>query len=293
MSILTPTKIVGSWLTILAAQAVWAQATPAPPGAADSGTLEEIVITAQRRSENLQTVPIAATALAGDQLESKAVVRLSDLQFVAPSLSVTDAGLTQSINIRGIGLASGSPAVANGVAEYVDGLFQPPIVTTNSFYDVANIEVLRGPQGTLVGSNSTGGAIFINTQNPKLGAVEGYGELSYGNYQARTAQGAINLPLGDTLAFRAAGSYTDHDSFYNSVGPVHTDAGMLDEKSGRLSMRWKPGAFQALAKVEYTDRKTPAATLIDPYPEPSTLRSHLPEISICLTTVPRKTMNAA
>jgi iron complex outermembrane receptor protein len=256
MSISTRSSIVASLLTILATPTVWAQSTPAPPAAADSGTLEEIVITAQRRSENLQTVPIAVTALSGDQLENKAVVRLSDLQFVAPSLSVTDAGLTQSINIRGIGLASGSPAVANGVAEYVDGLFQPPIVTTNSFYDVANIEVLRGPQGTLVGSNSTGGAIFINTQSPKLNVVEGYGELSYGNYESRTAQGAINLPLGDTLAFRAAGNYTDHDTFYNSVGPAHTNAGMLDEKSGRLSVLWKPGDFQALAKVEYTDRNT-------------------------------------
>ena len=90
-------------------------------------TLQEIVITSQRRAENLQDVPIAATALAGDQLEGKAVVRLSDLQFASPGVSITDAGLTQSINIRGIGLASGSPAVANGVATYVDGLFQPPI----------------------------------------------------------------------------------------------------------------------------------------------------------------------
>jgi iron complex outermembrane recepter protein len=173
-----------------------------------------------------------------------------------PSLSITDAGLTQNINIRGIGLASGSPAVANGVAEYVDGLFQPPIVTSNSFYDVANIEVLRGPQGTLVGSNSTGGAIFITNHNPVLNEVSGYGEVGYGNYDATTAQGAINIPLTDTLAVRVAGNYTAHNSYYNSFGPVHTDAGKLDEKSGRFSVLWKPGDFQLLAKVEYTDRNT-------------------------------------
>jgi iron complex outermembrane receptor protein len=244
---------IAACFSLVAAQAAVAQQASGP---ADSGALEEIVITAQRRTENLQTVPIAATALAGDQLESKAVVRLSDLQLVAPSLSVTDAGLTQSINIRGIGLASGSPAVANGVAEYVDGLFQPPIVTTNSFYDVANIEVLRGPQGTLVGSNSTGGAIFINTQNPKLGVLDGYGELAYGNYDSRSAQGAVNLPIGDTFAIRAAGNYSAHDSFYDSIGPVRSDAGGLIEKSGRLSALWKPGDLQLLAKIEYTDRNT-------------------------------------
>lgn len=218
--------------------------------------LEEITITSQRRVENLQDVPIAVTAMSGDQLAGKAVVRLSDLQFASPALSITDAGLTQSINIRGIGLASGSPAVANGVATYVDGLFQPPIVTTNKFYDIASVEVLRGPQGTLVGSNSTGGAIFINTQNPVLNQFGGYGEVSAGNYNEATVQGAVNLPVGDTFAFRAAGDYASRRSFYDSVGPAYTDAGDLEERSGRLSLLWKPGAFQALGKIEYTNRNT-------------------------------------
>ncbi len=218
--------------------------------------LEEITITSQRRVENLQDVPIAVTAMSGDQLAGKAVVRLSDLQFASPALSITDAGLTQSVNIRGIGLASGSPAVANGVATYVDGLFQPPIVTTNKFYDIASVEVLRGPQGTLVGSNSTGGAIFINTQNPILNQFGGYAEISAGNYNEATVQGAVNLPIGDTFAFRAAGDYASRASFYDSVGPAHTDAADLEERSGRLSLLWKPGAFQALGKIEYTNRNT-------------------------------------
>jgi iron complex outermembrane receptor protein len=140
----------------------------------DTGTLQEIVITAQRRSENLQTVPIAVTALQGDELKSKSVLSVADLQNESPSLSISNSGLTNAVNIRGIGLASGNPNVGNGVATYQDGLFQPPIVTTNQFYDIADIEVLRGPQGTLVGSNSTGGAIIINSQNPKIGEDGGY-----------------------------------------------------------------------------------------------------------------------
>ena len=239
----------GFSVTVQAQNTDQSQATAEP-------VLEEITITSQRRVENLQDVPIAATAISGDQLEGKAVVRLSDLQFASPALSVTDAGLTQSVNIRGIGLASGSPAVANGVATYVDGLFQPPIVTTNRFYDIASVEVLRGPQGTLVGSNSTGGAIFINTQNPILNQFGGYEEISAGNYNEATAQGAVNLPVGDTFAFRAAGEYASRSSFYDSVGPAYTDAGDLEERSGRLSLLWKPGAFQALGKIEYTNRNT-------------------------------------
>ena len=156
-------------LAISAAAAFPASAQSAPDSADQEKAKEappEIIVTAERREENLQDVPIAATALTGDQLDGKAVQSLEDLQYAAPSVSITDQGLTQSVNLRGIGIASGSPAVANGVATYIDGIFQPPIVTSSSFYDIGSIEVLRGPQGTLVGSNSTGGAIFINTANP-------------------------------------------------------------------------------------------------------------------------------
>jgi iron complex outermembrane receptor protein len=218
--------------------------------------LQEVTITAQRRTENLQTVPIAATAIQGSELQSRAVTQISDLQYAAPSLSIGTSGLTNSVNIRGVGLASGNPNVANGVATYYDGLFQPPIVTTNQFYDLADVEVLRGPQGTLVGSNSTGGAIFINTQNPKLSQTEGYADLSGGNYNTVGFQGAVNLPVGDVLAVRLAAETSQHESFYRSIGPTYNDAGSLYEKAARLGILYKPGNFQALAKIEYTDRNT-------------------------------------
>jgi hypothetical protein len=83
--------------------------------------------------------------------------------------------------------------VANGVAVYADGLFQPPIVTTNQFYDIADIEVLRGPQGTLVGSNSTGGAIFINSQSPKIGVTDGYVRVGGGNYGEVSTDAAVTI----------------------------------------------------------------------------------------------------
>src|SRR3569833_698910 len=235
---------------------IYAQSAAPAPQSAGEPVLEEVTITSQRRVEKLQDVPIAATALAGDQLEGKGVARLADLQFASPALTITDAGLTQSINIRGIGLASGSPAVANGVATYVKGLFQPPIVTTNRFYDIASVEVLRGPQGTLVGSNSTGGAIFINSQNPVLNEWGGYGEATAGNYKDAEAEGAVNLPISKTKAARVAGTYASRASFYDSVGPTYTNAGRLQEASGRLSLLWKTGDFQALGKVEYANRNT-------------------------------------
>jgi len=222
----------------------------------EAETLGDIIVTAQRREENLQDVPIAATALSGDQLEGKAIQSLEDLQYAAPAVSITDQGLTQSVNLRGIGIASGSPAVANGVATYIDGIFQPPIVTSSSFYDIGSIEVLRGPQGTLVGSNSTGGAIFINTANPNTRGIEGYAKAHYGSYDAYGVEGALNMPLGDTFAVRAAGFTRWRDSYYTDIGPYHNEPDSLDEQAGRIGVLFQPANFRALAKVEWVDKNT-------------------------------------
>jgi len=219
--------------------------------------IDEVVVTAQKRNENIQDVPIAMTALSAEDLVGKAVTKSSDLQYAAPSLTVTDAGLTQSVNIRGIGLSSGSPNAANGVAYYVDGLFQPPIVQTGSFYDVADIEVLRGPQGTFVGSNSTGGAIFVKSQDPSTKSFNGYGEVSGGNYGAVGFQGAVNMPISDDWAIRAAINDQNHDSYYTDLGPDHNKPASLVEGAGRLGVLWHPTEdFQAVFKVEAVDRDT-------------------------------------
>jgi iron complex outermembrane receptor protein len=257
--------LLGSVASLCAYPApAWAQAgsqdAGPPPAAGEAPDAPDgfgaIIVTAQRRAENLQDLPIAASAFAGDQLDEKAITSVADLQFAAPSLSVTDAGETQSVNIRGIGIASNSPNVSNGVATYIDGLFQPPIVTSIPFYDISTIEVLRGPQGTLVGNNSTGGAIFINSQNPRLGSVEGYAQAGYGSYDLYEAEGAVNLPVGDTFAVRAAGFYRDRDSYYEDVGPFANDAGKLEELGARIGALWEPGAFRALAKLQWHEQDT-------------------------------------
>lgn len=227
-----------------------AQSTNKPSSKSDG--VVEVVVTAQKRSESVQTVPIAITAFSGNKLADKAVSTLTDLQFAAPSLSVENAGLTQSVNIRGIGLSSGSPNAANGVATYVDGLFQPPIVSGGSYYDIADIEVLRGPQGTFVGSNSTGGAIFVNTQSPKLNNFGGYAELGGGSYSASLAQGAINIPIGSKLAVRVAINSDKHDSYYTDQGPYHNQPGKLDELADRVGILWQPASFYS-ATVKWSN----------------------------------------
>lgn len=218
---------------------------------------DEIIVTAQKRSENVQNVPAAITAISGNALQDRAVARLDDLQTVAPSLTVATSGVTQSVNIRGVGLASGNASASNGVATYIDGMFQPPVVTTNSFFDIASVEVFRGPQGTFVGSNSTGGALFVNSRNPDMGGVNGYAQLTAGSYSRIGGEGAVNLPVSETFAMRAAAYYMKRDSFFTNGAGLTSRPGRLAELGVRFSALWKPsGNFSALLKIENSAKDT-------------------------------------
>jgi iron complex outermembrane recepter protein len=229
-----------------------------------SDALAEIIVTAERRAENVQTTPIAVTVLSQDELVQKGVMQMSDLQTASPSLSVTPAGLTANVNIRGIGLDSGSPSVVPGVASYRDGLWQPPILTTDSFYDVGSVEILRGPQGTFVGSNSTGGAIFINSRSPDFNGLHGDLQAEMGNYSDWGLQGAVNLPIDDQWAARVAMDLHERDSFFTNTGSQLTaipqqfsPPGALDEKNVRFGLRGKPSDdLDILFKVEVNDKST-------------------------------------
>lgn len=248
--ILRSLLLTGAVVSGVHSQAAWAadaEQSAAPP---------EIVVTAQRRTESVQKVSIAVTALSGDQLQDKAVAVQRDLQNVAPGITITKTGLTESINIRGIGLSSGSPQVANGVATYVDGLFQPPVAQSFGFYDIKSVEVLRGPQGTLVGSNSTGGAVFINSARPELGKLGGMVNLLYGSYDHLRGDGAINLPIGENLAIRFATNQEKRDSYYTDLGPNKNRPDRLSEQDERLGILYKSGGFSAYLKAEFNAKET-------------------------------------
>jgi iron complex outermembrane receptor protein len=212
------------------------------------------VVTAQKRASSLQTTSLAMTALSGDTLKDKAVVNLEGLTTASPSFSFANQGPTAAVNIRGIGLGVSSPNVAPGVPIYRDGLLAPTLLTNEPFLDVGSVEVLRGPQGTLVGANSTGGAVFINTVNPKIGAYEGYAEVEAGSYHKLHASGALNIPVSDTFALRAAGSFEHRDSYWTNLQPNLTAVapGAVRQYALRLSALYQPNEhFSALLKVNY------------------------------------------
>jgi iron complex outermembrane receptor protein len=233
----------------------------APP--TNPSSVAEVVVTAQRRSENIQTTPIAITALSGQQLENRNVRDMTDLQFVAPALSLSESAFQENINIRGIGLNVVSPTVVSGVAVYRDGLFYPgSIVADEPYYDIADVEVLRGPQGTFVGQNSTGGAILTTSRDPNFDGLHGFLEAQGGNYADLRVQGSLNLPITDTLVARVAIYHESRDSFYTDIGDSSLQPGRIDQTAGRLSLLWKPNdALSVLFKTALNQNTT------DGYPE--------------------------
>lgn len=239
----------------LSPSAAFAQASS---DAADA-VLEELVVTAERRTVSLQQTSIAASALSSADLEKKSVENVSDLQRATPSLSIIEQGFNKSLNIRGIGLAVVSPAVVPGVATYRDGVFLPTQTTYGEpFFDIQSVEVLRGPQGTFVGQNSTGGGIFINSKSPTIGdGVNGDVSLGIGNYQNVLLRGAVNLPISDTLAARVAFNAEQKDSFYDNLGSSTVEPGRVNMSNLRLGLLWTPTeSLSVLFKTQYNKSST-------------------------------------
>jgi iron complex outermembrane receptor protein len=184
-----------------------------------SATLEEIVVTASKFNEDVMHAPVAVTAINGDDVVNDHITSWSDLQNFVPGLSIQVTGGGTTFNIRGVGDAFNNPNIAQGVPVYRDGSLVPLGIGDEPLWDLANVQVLRGPQGTLTGANSVGGAIFINETDPKLNDTSGYMQVTGSNYHHLQAQGAVSLPASDTLAFRV-GAYIDRrDSFSKNATP--------------------------------------------------------------------------
>ncbi|MEG3124117.1 TonB-dependent receptor [Sphingomonas sp. GB1N7] len=256
----------GFWLSVSAAAlisagmtsgAAHAQNAPTTdPTAAATGSddrSQEIVVTAERRSTSLQRSGVAASVLTGEDLVRKSINTVEQLQFATPSLTVNTSGQANSFNIRGIGKTEITSSVGVGVVTYRDGVATfPGYFQTEPYYDLASVEVLRGPQGTFAGGNATGGAVFITETNPTTDRVKGYALAQYGNYNDAKVQGAINLPISDTLALRFAGNYERRDTFFKVTGPWTGNPGDLDSISGRASLLWQPDTHvRLLIKGDY------------------------------------------
>ena len=205
-----------------------AQTTPATPAVADPAPqsgLGDIIVTATKRDENLQRVPVAITAITSEQLTKQGVFSTSDLNNSIPNLQVSSAyGETQpNFTVRGIGVGTEyNSNSASPVGIYVDEVYQSFRASHGQqLYDLRQVEVVRGPQGTLFGRNTTGGAINFITRKPDLHGSNGYATVGYGSFNRRSFEGAVEVtPVEDILGIRIAGNYVNSDPYVKNVQPV-------------------------------------------------------------------------
>lgn len=216
--------------------------------------LETIVITAERRDRDLQTTSISASVLTGDELMNSGINNIDQLQFATPAAVVNNFGQGIDFNIRGIGKAEHNTQTATGVITYRDGVATfPGYFTGEPYYDIASVEVLRGPQGTFVGQNATGGAVFVRSKDPVIGGdVEGYVQTVFGSHNHFGLQGAVSLPISDTLAARIAFNTDERDSFWDISGPYPGSHPDFETRSARVTLLWEPvEALSVSFKTDY------------------------------------------
>ena len=225
--------------------------------AQDDFYLEEITVTAQKREQSMQDVPVAVTAWSGDKLIDYGVTDVFDLQQTAPGLVVDNSQdlTTSNFAIRGIGTSGQNFGLEPSVGLYVDGVYRSRQgALVNELVDIEQVEVLRGPQGTLFGRNSSSGAVLINTVAPSH-ETGGFFELTYGNLDLFTANGAFGGSLvEDVLAVRVTGFTTNRDGHVDAVGLGDDVINDRDRKGGRAQFLFTPTADLSLrVNLDYAE----------------------------------------
>ncbi len=219
----------------LPAAAQQASAPGLAPGPAHQGGIEDITVTASRRVQNVQKTALAIQAVAGSNLRAAGVTQVTDLSKVVTGIQVGQAGSSSQVYIRGVGDFSANPLANPGVAFNVDEVYVArPEAVSPTFFDVSRIEVLKGPQGTLYGRNTAGGAINLITNSPVLGSTAGGAYVEIGNYDLVHVQLAQNLPISDTVAVRLA-----LNEIYRN-GYLSDGSDDDKEQGGRAKLLYKP-----------------------------------------------------
>lgn len=206
----------------------------------------EIIVTAQRREQSILDVPLAISAVSGDALASRGIVNSSNLQDVIPNLQISSPYGQSQPNFSMRGISVGNEYNSNQVSPigvYIDDVYMASRISHGmGLFDLDRVEVLRGPQGTLFGRNTTGGAINFITRAPTLSGNRGYVELGYGNYDTWRGQAALETTMvEDELGFRIAANWAKGDGQIKNIFPGQRDANSLDTLQGRAQLRMRPG----------------------------------------------------
>lgn len=254
-------------------------APPTKPQARDEGTVEQVIVTAEKRSENSQRVPVALTALDGGSLNQQGILSFPDLAQRVPDLRFGNGvtGGENVITMRGVGSQNTTPGGDSPVSYSVDGVtLQRTTVMDPEFYDIGDVEVLEGPQGTLEGRNSVGGAIHVNSNHP-TDDLEGGADAEIGTYASQIFRGYVNAPLynsgGTEINIRITGVDSYHsgyvDNVSTAVGATHNlDGEDLHMLRGQVDIKFSPDV-DLLLEASDSYNNDPVATKVqfneDPY----------------------------
>ena len=231
-----------------------------------------IIVTATRRAENVQDIPLAVTAVNQEQLDKQGVVNVQNITSVSPSFSTSNAQTASGsvvLRIRGIGTTSNNIGFESAVGIFIDGAYQSrPGVALSEFVDVERVEVLRGPQGTLFGRNTSAGALNITNNRPDVSEFGGFVNATYGNRDLISVQGAVNLPVvQDTVAVRLTGAYRERDGYVSLVNGSGQDVGEsngADQFLVRGQVGWETDSgITGRIIADYAESKAPFGAALE------------------------------
>jgi iron complex outermembrane recepter protein len=242
---------------------------PAPQAAPVAGTttqhIEEVVVTAQKRSQRLQDVPIAVTAISSAQLAKRVITKTDDLTQVTPGLTYSQSAIFAQPVVRGIGSSSTGLGDESNVATYIDGVYMSRML--GNFYEltgIQSVEVLKGPQGTLFGRNATGGAISINTLAPSS-TPGGEFSVGYGSYNDVVTKGYLTGPIAPDLAGNISGYYERRDGFYTNLTENGDKTNNLNTGAVRAKLAYTPDSPLSIT-AEFDYEKSNDATGVESHP---------------------------
>jgi len=214
---------------------------------------DEIIVTATKRATSVQDVPISVTVVNPAQLENQGVTSIKDLSSVASGFNIQSSQTeTQgtSIRIRGVGTTGNNIGLESAVGVFIDGVYQSrPGVALGELTDIEALELLRGPQGTLFGRNTSAGALNIRTKKPDFDGTSGFADFTYGNFDLINVKGAVNFTASDQLAFRVNGAYRQRDGFLESSLDDDIESHDRDRFLIRGQALWEPSDVTSLRLI--------------------------------------------
>lgn len=262
------------------------------PSASGRSAVPEITVTARRRDENLQDVPIAISVVTGDTIDRAYIVNTQNLATMVPALNYSSANpRNTAFTIRGLGSSVVAVSQANdglegGVGFYVDQVYHArPATAAFDFSDIAQVEVLRGPQGTLFGKNTTAGAINVTSRLPTF-TPEAREEISYGDYNWLQAKASASGPISDTLAYRISGLVTRRDGVIDNVA-TGSDVNSVNNQAVRAQLLYKPSDdFQSRIIADFSNFQGECCTQVFLRVAPTPLRRAEIRYANLLTALP-------